>query len=83
MELEAEGPDTDAVLMQLLQALAQKGRLKRAESVLKPAEEAAPPAEGDDAEMAELEAMMAEEGGESKPEGACETCGKPPGECMC
>jgi hypothetical protein len=82
MELESEGPEVDDVLLQLLLEKAKQGRLKRAEKVMAPQQEAAPVEGAPDDEMAELEAMLAEEGGETQ-SGPCETCGKGPDECAC
>lgn len=62
MEEEDEsGAGPDEVIIELLNELVQQGRSKRAESVMAPP--MAPPADGApaDDEMAELEAMMAEQ----------------------
>lgn len=85
-EIETEGPDAEEVVLQLLQQLAQKGKMKRAEGVLSPPQQAAPMGEASEEEMAELEAMLAEGGApmaEGEAEMPCETCGKGAAECAC
>ena len=77
------GGDVDEVLVAFLSALARKGQRKRAEGILSPKQEAAPVeaagGEGEEAQMAELEQMLAEApSGET--EMPCE-CGKTPCEC--
>lgn len=87
--------DADEVVIEYLRGKLQKARGARADSILKPAPEAASP-EGEDMppeEMAQLEALMqesgepqAEESGESmsmEAEEPCATCGKPVGQCQC
>lgn len=61
MAMEEQEVGADEVMIQLLQELVEQGRAARGEAVMSPPPaEAPPPAEGDDAGMAELEAMLAE-----------------------
>lgn len=87
MQMDEQGPGADEVIIELLQELVQQGKAKRAEAVMAPpVEESAPPP---DAEMAELEQMLAEPGPPTEETPAaeaaegepCPKCGKTPCEC--
>lgn len=67
-----ETPDADDIIIELLTELVQQGRDRRAGAVMDPPPEAPAVAEPQDAEMAELEQMLAAPPEEAPPEAPLE-----------
>ena len=76
--------DPDDIVIEYLRGKLKGARGKRADALLQPAPvEAEAEAEMAPEDMAQLEALMAEQPQEMAAEGPCPECGAAPGECEC